>query len=85
MVVALDHDVAFAARDDGSGWSISLARRGWGMGSITAIVALVAAFIFFPVTNILTSALRDNDGNRIIGAYLSSSPDDYGHFLIRYY
>jgi iron(III) transport system permease protein len=32
------------------------------VGSIGLIIAVVAAFIFFPVTTILTSALRDNDG-----------------------
>ena len=30
--------------------------------AIALILALVAAFIFFPVTQILASALRDNDG-----------------------
>ncbi len=32
------------------------------VGSIGLIIAVVTAFIFFPVTTILTSALRDNDG-----------------------
>ncbi len=31
------------------------------------------------------TAVRDDYGNRIIGAYLSRSPDDYGHFWIKYY
>ncbi len=45
-----------------------LAARGWVngdrfvVGSITAIVALVAAFIFFPVGRVLTGALQDPDG-----------------------
>jgi iron(III) transport system permease protein len=33
------------------------------VGAIGMIIALVAAFIFFPVTQILLSALQDNEGN----------------------
>lgn len=33
------------------------------VGSITMIIVLVAAFIFFPVVRILISAVQDNDGN----------------------
>lgn len=35
---------------------------GFVVGAIGLVVAMVAAFIFFPVTRILASALRDNDG-----------------------
>ena len=33
------------------------------VGSIAMVIALVAAFIFFPVLRILVSAFQDNDGN----------------------
>jgi len=32
------------------------------VGSIGSVIAMVAAFVFFPVLNILTSAVRDGDG-----------------------
>ena len=31
------------------------------------------------------SALLDETHTRIVGGYLSTEPDDYGHFSIRYY
>ncbi len=36
---------------------------GFVVGSISLIIALVAAFIFFPITRILVSAFQDNDYN----------------------
>ena len=38
---------------------------GFVLGSIALVIALVAAFIFFPVVSILASAFQDNDYNFI--------------------
>jgi iron(III) transport system permease protein len=46
-----------------------LAARGWCRGdafttsAIGLVLGLIILFVFFPVANVLTSALRDNDGN----------------------
>jgi iron(III) transport system permease protein len=40
------------------------------VGSIGLIIALVGAFIFFPVTQILVSAVQDNDGNYAPAVFL---------------
>jgi iron(III) transport system permease protein len=40
------------------------------VGSIGLVIALVAAFVFFPVGRILTSALQDNDGLYSFAAFL---------------
>jgi len=40
------------------------------VGSIGMIIALVAAFIFFPVTQILSSALQDNAGDWALAVFL---------------
>jgi iron(III) transport system permease protein len=40
------------------------------VGSIALIVALVATFIFFPVSRILISAIQDNDGAFAPGSFL---------------
>ncbi len=45
------------------------------VSSIAAIIALVGAFVFFPVLNILTSAVRDGDGNFALGAFLARMVD----------
>jgi iron(III) transport system permease protein len=49
---------------------------GFVVGSIGLIIALVAAFIFFPVTRILVSALRDNDGNYAVTLFFEKLFDD---------
>jgi len=46
------------------------------VGSIGLIIALVAAFIFFPVTQILSSALRDDEGVYSLGVFLDKFFDD---------
>jgi iron(III) transport system permease protein len=46
------------------------------VGAIGLIIAVVAAFIFFPVTTILTSALRDNDGNYALALFFEKLFDD---------
>ncbi len=46
------------------------------VGSIGLIIALVAAFIFFPVTRILASALQDNDGVYSLGILFEKLFDD---------
>jgi iron(III) transport system permease protein len=46
------------------------------VGSIGLIIALVAAFIFFPVTQILSSALRDEAGVYSLGVFLDKFLDD---------
>ncbi|WP_299617697.1 iron ABC transporter permease [Pelagibius sp.] len=45
------------------------------VGSIGLIIALVAAFVFFPVLNILTSALHDKDGAFSAGAFAARFVD----------
>ncbi len=45
------------------------------VGSIGLVIALVAAFVFFPVLSILTSALRDQDGALALGAFLERVVD----------
>jgi iron(III) transport system permease protein len=45
------------------------------VGSIGLVIALVAAFVFFPVLNILTSAVRDQDGALALGAFLERIVD----------
>jgi iron(III) transport system permease protein len=45
------------------------------VGSIGLIIALVAAFVFFPVLNILVSALQDKEGSLAIGAFLERFVD----------
>ncbi|MGQ0677660.1 MAG: ABC transporter permease [Rhodospirillales bacterium] len=46
-----------------------LAARGWcrgdafTVGSVALVVGLVGTFVFFPVSEILVSAVKDNDGN----------------------
>jgi iron(III) transport system permease protein len=40
------------------------------VSSIGGIIALVAVFVFFPVLNILTSAVRDGDGGFAPGAFV---------------
>jgi iron(III) transport system permease protein len=46
------------------------------VGSIGLIIALVAAFIFFPVTQILSSALRDEEGVYSLGVFIDKFFDD---------
>ena len=46
------------------------------VGSIGLIIALVAAFIFFPVTQILSSALKDDAGVYSLGVFLDKFFDD---------
>lgn len=46
------------------------------VGAIGLIIALVAAFIFFPVTQILASALHDNDGAFAPAVFLGKLSDD---------
>ena len=48
---------------------------GFVVGAIGLIIALVGAFIFFPVTRILTSALRDNSGAYSTGVFLEKFTD----------
>jgi iron(III) transport system permease protein len=54
-----------------------LAGRGWCRGdafivsSIGSVVALTVIFVFFPVTTILTSALRDEAGGAAVGQFVS--------------
>ena len=50
------------------------------VSSIGLVVAVVAAFVFFPVLQILTSALRDNEGVYSIAIFLTkfSSPKIWG-------
>jgi iron(III) transport system permease protein len=45
------------------------------VGSIGLIIALVAAFIFFPVTQILVSAAQDNDGSYAPALFLAKLLD----------
>lgn len=45
------------------------------VSSIGLVIALVAAFIFFPVSQILISALRDNDGIYSIGIFAAKIVD----------
>ncbi len=53
---------------------------GFVVGSIALVVALVAVFIFFPVTRILASAFQDNDYNFAPEQFLEkiTSPDIWG-------
>ena len=50
------------------------------VGSIGLVIALVAAFIFFPITRILISAVQDNDGNFAPTLFFTKlfSPDIWG-------
>ncbi len=48
---------------------------GFVVGAIGLIIALVAAFIFFPVTQILTSALRDDSGVYSPGVFFDKFTD----------
>lgn len=48
---------------------------GFVVGSIGLVIALVAAFIFFPVTRILASALRDESGAYSLGVFLDKFSD----------
>jgi iron(III) transport system permease protein len=54
-----------------------LANRGWCRGdafvvsSIGIVVALIATFVFFPITTILTSALEDNAGGFAPAAFVT--------------
>jgi iron(III) transport system permease protein len=58
-----------------------LAARGWCRGdafvvsSIGLVVALIAVFVFFPVTTILASAFQDNAGNFRPGAFFAKFLD----------
>ena len=45
------------------------------VGSIGLIVALIALFVFFPVTNILSSAALDNDGNVALAEFAAKITD----------
>ncbi|MEQ8356013.1 MAG: iron ABC transporter permease [Kiloniellaceae bacterium] len=45
------------------------------VGSIGSIIALVSVFVFFPVLNILTSAIRDGDGAYALSAFLARVVD----------
>jgi iron(III) transport system permease protein len=55
--------------------SEGLAARGWcrgdafTLGAIASVVALVGVFVFFPVTSILSSAVRDNTGALALGEF----------------
>ncbi|MBI3452644.1 MAG: iron ABC transporter permease, partial [Rhodospirillales bacterium] len=42
---------------------------GFTVGAIVLIVALITLFVFFPVTTILSSAVRDNDGNLALALF----------------
>lgn len=48
---------------------------GFVVGAIGLVIALVAAFIFFPVTRILTSALKDNSGTYSVSAFFEKLTD----------
>jgi len=54
---------------------LGLAGRGWCRGdafvvcSVGCVIALTIVFVFYPVTTILTSALRDNDGAWALGEF----------------
>jgi iron(III) transport system permease protein len=48
---------------------------GFVVGAIGLIIALVGAFIFFPVTRILTSALRDDSGTYSAGVFFEKLTD----------
>jgi iron(III) transport system permease protein len=54
-----------------------LAGRGWCRGdafvvcAVGSVVALTILFVFYPVTTILTSALRDNDGAWAFGEFVA--------------
>jgi iron(III) transport system permease protein len=58
-----------------------LAAQGWCRGdafvvsSIGVIVALIGVFVFFPVTTILLSAVRDNDGHFALGEFVTKFAD----------
>ncbi|MGI9423790.1 MAG: ABC transporter permease, partial [Hyphomicrobiaceae bacterium] len=45
------------------------------VGSIGLVLSVVLAFIFFPVSQVLISALRDNDGVYSLGVFLSKLAD----------
>ncbi|HEY9549544.1 MAG TPA: iron ABC transporter permease, partial [Kiloniellaceae bacterium] len=45
------------------------------VGALGSIVALVSAFVFFPVLNILISAAGDGDGGYALGAFLARMVD----------
>ncbi len=49
---------------------------GFVVGAIGLIIAVVAAFIFFPVITILSSALRDNDGHYALAPFAEKMFDD---------
>lgn len=46
------------------------------VGAVGFVIALVSLFILFPVLNMLSSGLQDNDGNYSIGLFLSKFYDD---------
>jgi iron(III) transport system permease protein len=48
---------------------------GFVVGAIGLIIAMVAAFIFFPVTRILASALRDESGVYSLGVFFEKFTD----------
>lgn len=58
-----------------------LAARGWCRGdafvtsSIGAVIALIALFVFFPVTTILSSAFADNNGNFAPSEFIAKFTD----------
>src|SRR3546814_15652022 len=45
------------------------------VGALGSIVALVSAFVLFPVLNILISAAGDGDGSYALGAFLARMAD----------
>lgn len=46
------------------------------VGSVGLVVAMVTLFILFPVLNMLSSAVQDNEGNFAISAFVSKFFDD---------
>jgi iron(III) transport system permease protein len=48
---------------------------GFVVGAIGLVIAMVAAFIFFPVSRILTSALRDDSGVYSLGVFFDKLTD----------
>ncbi|MHB2169418.1 ABC transporter permease [Alsobacter sp. R-9] len=58
-----------------------LAEAGWCRGdvfvvtSIGVVVSLVALFVFFPISKVLISAVRDNDGSFVPGLFLTKLAD----------
>jgi iron(III) transport system permease protein len=59
-----------------------LAGRGWcrgdafTVGAIALVVALVGAFVFFPVFNVLLSAVKDDDGNVAFNVFAAKFLDN---------